>query len=111
MPKLNSQAFEISLDDEGYLLMLDRWSESAAVELASRENIKLTEAHWEIIWLIRRFYQHYQMAPASRALINYVRKELGSDKGRSVYVMRLFGGSAAKTVAKIAGLPRPHNCI
>lgn len=111
MPELNSQAFDISLDDEGYLLTLDRWNESVAVELASRENIKLTEAHWEIIWLIRRFYQRYQMAPASRALISYVRKELGSDKARSVYVMHLFGGSATKTVAKIAGLPKPHNCI
>ena len=111
MSKLNSQAFDILLDDEGYLLTLDRWNESVAVELASRENIKLTEAHWEIIWLIRKFYQRYQIAPASRALINYVRKELGSDKGRSVYLMRLFGGSAAKTVAKIAGLPKPDNCI
>ena len=111
MSKLNSLAFDISLDDEGYLLTLDRWNESFAVELASRENIKLTEAHWEIIRLIRKFYQRYQIAPASRALINYVRKELGSDKGRSVYVMRLFGGSAAKTVAKIAGLPKPDNCI
>ena len=111
MSKLHSQAFDISLDDEGYLLTLDRWNESVAVELASRENIKLTEAHWEIIRLIRKFYQCYQIAPASRALINYVSKELGSDKGRSVYVMRLFGGSAAKTVAKIAGLPKPDNCI
>ena len=111
MPKLNLQAFEISFDDEGYLLTLDRWNESVAVELASRENIKLTEAHWEIIRLIRKFHQRYQMAPASRALISYVRKELGSDKGRSVYVMRLFGGSSAKTVAKIAGLPKPDNCI
>ncbi|MEC7582073.1 MAG: TusE/DsrC/DsvC family sulfur relay protein [Pseudomonadota bacterium] len=111
MSKLNSQAFDILLDDEGYLLTLDRWNESVAVELASRENIELTEAHWEIIRLIRKFYQRFQIAPASRALISYVRKELGSDKGRSVYVMRLFGGSAAKTVAKIAGLPKPDNCI
>ena len=112
MPKFNCQAFDNSLDEEGYLLSLDRWDESVAVELACRENIKLTEAHWEIIWLIsRNFYQRYQMAPASRALISYVKKELGSEKGRSVYVMRLFGGSAAKTVAKIAGLPKPDNCI
>ena len=111
MPEPNSQAFDDSLDDEGYLLTLDCWNESVAAKLASREKIKLTEAHWEIIRLIRKFYQRYQMSPASRALISYVRKELGSDKGRSVYVMRLFGGSAAKTVAKIAGLPKPDNCI
>jgi len=111
MSKFNYQAFDDFLDEEGYLLSLDRWDESVAVELACRENIKLTEAHWEIIRLIRKFYHGYQMAPASRALISYVKKELGSDKGRSVYVMRLFGGSPAKTVAKIAGLPKPDNCI
>jgi tRNA 2-thiouridine synthesizing protein E len=51
------------------------------------------------------------MSPASRALINYMKKELGAEKGRSVYVMKLFGGSAATTAAKIAGLPKPDNCI
>ena len=111
MSEFNSQAFDDYLDDEGYLHILDRWDESVAVELACRENIKLTEAHWEIIRLIRKFYHRYQMTPASRALMSYVRKELGLDKGRSVYMMRLFGGSAAKTVAKIAGLPKPDNCI
>jgi tRNA 2-thiouridine synthesizing protein E len=51
------------------------------------------------------------MSPASRALISHMKKELGAEKGRSVYVMKLFGGSAAKTAAKIAGLPKPDNCI
>ena len=38
MSKFNSQAFDDSLDEEGYLLILDRWDESVAVELACREN-------------------------------------------------------------------------
>ena len=111
MTELNSQSLDDSLDDEGYLLELECWDESAALELASREGIRLTEGHWEIIRLLRRFYRRYQMTPASRALTSYVRKELGAHKGRSIYVMRLFGGSAAKTAAKIAGLPKPDNCI
>lgn len=80
MSKFNYQAFDDFLDEEGYLLSLDRWDESVAVELACRENIKLTEAHWEIIRLIRKFYQRYQMAPASRALISYVKKSLAQIK-------------------------------
>ena len=111
MTELNSKSLDDSLDDEGYLLELECWDELAAFELASREGIKLTEGHWEIIRLVRKFYRRYQMTPASRALTNYVRKELGAHKGRSIYVMRLFGGSAAKTAAKIAGLPKPDNCI
>ena len=111
MTKFTSKSLDDLLDDEGYLLELKFWDESAAVELASRESIRLTDGHWEIIRLLRKFYRRYQMAPASKALINYVKKELGADKGRSIYVMRLFGGSAAKTAAKIAGLPKPDNCI
>lgn len=111
MQKLNSTTFNELVDEEGYLLKLGCWDESVALELASRESIKLTKDHWEIIRLLRRFYRYYQMAPASKALIRYVGKELGADKGRSIYVMRLFGGSAAKTAAKIAGLPKPDNCI
>ena len=102
---------EVKFDKEGYLENLDHWSEAVAAELAAAEHINLTPSHWEIITLLRKFYRRYQMSPATRALISYIKKELGADKGRSVYVMKLFGGSAAKTAAKIAGLPKPDNCI
>ena len=98
-------------DKEGYLRNLDDWSETVATEIAAADAIHLTPAHWEVIMLLRKFYRRYQMSPASRALISFSKKELGPDQGRSVYVMRLFGGSAAKTAAKIAGLPKPDNCI
>lgn len=101
----------INVDKEGYLRNLDDWTESVAQNLADAEGISLTPAHWEIINLLRKFHRRYQMSPASRALISYIKKELGVEKGRSVYVMKLFGGSAAKTAAKIAGLPKPDNCI
>lgn len=101
----------INVDKEGYLRNLGDWTESAAQILAAVEGISLTPAHWEVINLLRKFHRRYQMSPASRALINYMKKELGAEKGRSVYAMKLFGGSAAKTAAKIAGLPKPDNCI
>lgn len=101
----------IKLDKEGYLRNLDDWAEPVAKDLATAEGISLTPAHWEVIKLLRKFHRRYQMSPASRALISYMKKELGAEKGRSVYIMKLFGGSAAKTAAKIAGLPKPDNCI
>jgi tRNA 2-thiouridine synthesizing protein E len=60
---------------------------------------------------LRAFYQRHQLSPATRALVNLVKRELGPDKGRSVYLMKLFGGSPAKTASKIAGLPKPLNCL
>ena len=101
----------IAIDDEGYLLNLQDWNEQVAEAIARQENIKLLTAHWEVIHLLRQFYQRHQMSPATRALINLVKRDLGKDKGRSVYLMRLFRGSPAKTANKIAGLPKPDNCI
>ena len=38
-------------------------------------------------------------------------KEHDAEKGQSRYLMGLFGGSPAKLSAKIAGLPKPENCL
>ena len=100
-----------ALDKEGYLQELGEWDEDVATILAQKENINLSTAHWEIIKLLRSFYRRHQLSPATRALINLVKRELGPDKGKSVYLMKLFRGSPAKTASKIAGLPKPDNCI
>ena len=101
----------IARDAEGYLKNLGDWSETVAEEIALDNGINLSSDHWEIIRLLRRYHQRYQAAPASRALISYVKSELGPDKARSSYLMRLFGGSAARSAARIAGLPKPENCL
>jgi tRNA 2-thiouridine synthesizing protein E len=46
-----------------------------------------------------------------RPLVKQVREQLGEDKANSIYLMQLFPGSPAKLLAKIAGLPRPTNCL
>tara|TARA_B100001250_G_scaffold171394_1_gene147595 strand:- start:171 stop:485 length:315 start_codon:yes stop_codon:yes gene_type:complete len=101
----------LDLDKDGYLNNLSDWDEDAALQIAKREEIKLTHAHWEIIKLLRKFYKRQQVSPATRALINLIKRELGPQKGRSVYLMKLFRGTPAKTVSKISGLPKPDNCI
>ena len=100
-----------AVDKEGYLRELNDWNEEVATYLAHQEEIKLGPSHWEIIKLLRSFYRRHQMSPATRALINLVKRELVPEKRSSVYLMKLFRGSPAKTASKIAGLPKPDNCI
>ena len=102
---------EIALDKEGYLIELADWDEDVASNLAAKEQITLGPAHWEVINLLRIFYNRHQMSPANRALVNLVKRDLGADKGKSVYLMKLFRGSPAKTASKISGLPKPENCL
>ncbi len=102
---------KIALDRDGYLLDLQDWNQQVATQLALQEEIRLGPSHWEVLNLLRRFYRRHQLSPATRALVQLVRRELGKDKGRSVYLMKLFRGSPAKTASKIAGLPKPDNCL
>lgn len=87
------------------------WSEAVAVELARREGIELSASHWEILILLRNYYQQFDSSPAMRALVKFTRLNLGEDKGKSIYLLKLFPGSPAKYGSKIAGLPKPANCL
>ena len=46
-----------------------------------------------------------------RPLVKYVGQQLGKDKGTSMYLLGLFPGSPAKLGSKLAGLPKPDNCL
>ncbi len=98
-------------DAEGYLRDHGAWTEALADEIAARDGITLTPAHCEILHAIRRFYAQYELSPATRPLMKFLAQELGPDKATSIYVMQLFPGTPAKTIARIAGLPKPANCI
>ncbi len=98
-------------DKEGYLNCLDEWSTEVAALLAEREDISLGDEHWQLIHLIRKFYERFEVSPAMRVLVKQVREEFGVEKGNSIYLLKLFPGSPAKLLAKIAGLPRPTNCL
>lgn len=102
---------DIALDNDGYLLDLADWSPQVASALAAREALELTAEHWEILELLREFHAQFELSPATRPLIKYAALKLGADKGNSLHLNRLFKGTPAKLAAKLAGLPKPTNCI
>lgn len=106
-----NQHKDVEYDKEGFLKHLDQWDEHIAQHIARQEGIDLTEQHWEIIHLLRNFYKEYELSPAMRPLVKYVKQQLGDDKGKSIYLLKLFPGSPAKLASKIAGLPKPDNCL
>ena len=100
-----------AFDKEGFLRELSDWNPEVAEQIAAAENLALTPAHWEIIELLRSYYQEFDSSPAMRPLVKYCGLKLGADKGKSIYLMSLFPGSPAKLGSKIAGLPKPDNCL
>lgn len=101
----------VALDKDGYLEDLHEWSNEVAEALALKEDIALTPEHWEILKLLRAFYVEFQLSPATRPLVKYTALKLGADKGNSLHLNRLFNGTPAKLAAKLAGLPKPTNCL
>jgi tRNA 2-thiouridine synthesizing protein E len=101
----------LELDKDGYLVDLNAWSVEVANALASAEALELTDEHWEILELLRSFYQEFELSPATRPLIKYTALKLGPEKGNSLHLNRLFNGTPAKLAAKLAGLPKPTNCL
>ncbi len=101
----------IALDKDGYLVELSDWSPAVAEALATQEKMPLSAEHWEILQLLRAFYSEFQLSPATRPLIKYVALKLGPEKGNSLNLNRLFKGTPAKLAAKLAGLPKPTNCL
>lgn len=101
----------IATDKQGYLLDFTEWNEDIAVLLANRDNVELSEPHWEVIRFVREFYLTYNTSPAIRALTKAMKAEFGEEKASSRYLYRLFKEGPAKQATKYAGLPKPARCI
>lgn len=109
MIEFNGKQFET--DKHHYLKNLSDWDEALAEHIAELENITMTEAHWEVVYFVRNFYKEYKTSPAIRMLVKAMAKQLGEDKGNSIYLYRLFPKGPAKQATRIAGLPKPAKCI
>ena len=111
MKHLNVEGRSIALDKDGFLKDLEDWSLPVAYALSAEEGLDLSPDHVEILYALRDFYAEFQLSPATRPLIKYTALKLGPDKGNSMHLNRLFNGTPAKLAAKLAGLPKPTNCI
>ncbi|HEX5361833.1 MAG TPA: TusE/DsrC/DsvC family sulfur relay protein [Fluviicoccus sp.] len=103
---------DLAVDEDGHLLNPESWTPEMAATLAAASGLSLDERHWEILQAARDFYTRFQRSPATRPLLKYLAQTLGPEKATSIYVMQLFGGGTqARTIARLAGLPKPPNCL
>lgn len=108
----NSMTFDdLELDKNGYLATPSLWNEQIAMLFAEDEALELTDDHWQVIHYVRNFYTEFNKSPSIRPLVKYLEKQLGAEKGNSIYLMLLFPGGPAKQATRIAGLPKPARCI
>ena len=101
----------LETSDDGFLRDVGSWDERIARELARLEGLELGDAHWEILFFIRDYYQSYKHLPNARMFVSAVKKTFGEDKGNSRYLQKLFPQGPLKYACKIAGLPKPPTCL
>jgi tRNA 2-thiouridine synthesizing protein E len=105
MPTATFAAIDVDLDDEGFFVHPEQWTEEMVPDLARREGIDdLTDPHWTVIRFMRSEYFAKGTGPTVRVL--------GKTSGVTVKELyQLFPKGPAKVAAKIAGIPKPRGCI
>lgn len=101
----------IPTDEEGYLLNPKDYSPELRDFMAANMGLELSEDHLIIIEMVRTYYQQFDTTPPMRGLIKLLQKEGYEHLASSVKLARLFPDGAAKSAAKLAGLPKPAKCI
>jgi len=95
-----------AVDDEGYLIEPATWSEDVAKAFARREDIELSEDHWDAIRFMREYYAEHQVAPDVRHVMKHLAKRPGGDSRNKIF--ELFPYGYVKQACKIAGMKRPR---
>ncbi len=100
------------LDEDGHLCDHTQWTAEIAQQLANTLEITLTEEHQQILTVVRDFFIKFQHPPATRPLIKYLQQQLPTYDISNQKLQQLFNtGLVARHVNRIAGLPKPPNCL
>jgi len=100
--------FRIEFTANGRLLHMEDWTEEVAILIARNDGLTLTQAHWEVLRVMRDYYQRYNITPIKKLLKKALAENLGADKATDEYLDRLFPNDVTTQGSKIAGLPEPH---
>lgn len=95
----------VMTDVEGYLRNLSDWSEDFARAQAKAEDLLLTDAHWQVIYFLRAYYEEHRVQAQVRAMIWHFEKIWGPELGNNHHLHTLFPiGGPQKQGNRLAGL-------
>lgn len=101
---LNEHAME--QDPEGYLRELPSWSVETARQLATEEQIDMSDEHWDVVWFLRERFLREGQARSGRHVVEALDQRYGGKGGRR-YLYTLFPHGPVAQASRIAGLPLP----
>ncbi len=101
---MTTAAVNVPLDNEGFLVNRDDWSEEVAVELARADDFEMTEQVMEFILKARAMYDEDGVVPPIRI---FAKKQKVTTKD----LYDIFKKGPMKLICKWGGLPKPTGCV
>ena len=109
---LTTNAVNIELDQDGHLRDHTIWTPTIAQQLADTLDVELEPEHLQVLQQVRAFFDKFNHAPATRPLIKWLQKTLPDHDISNQKLQQLFKtGLVARHVNRLAGLPKPPNCL
>lgn len=94
----------VAFTAEGHLVDSTQWTPELGKTIAESQNIALTDAHLRVIEAARGDFASTGVSPNIRRLT-----QIASVTTKDLYA--LFPKAPGRTIAKIAGLPKPAGCL
>jgi tRNA 2-thiouridine synthesizing protein E len=94
----------VAFTAEGHLVDSSQWTEGLARTLAEAQRVALSEVHWKVLAAARKDFLDTGVAPNIRRLT-----QVCAVTTKDLYT--LFPRAPGRTIAKIAGLPKPAGCL
>lgn len=101
----------LQLDQDGHLQDYTQWNEQVAHQLALSLEIELSQWHFHILLTLRQFYSEYGHSPSTRPLIKYLQKNISADINNTLLQQKFNTGLVARHLSRLAGIPKPANCL
>jgi len=112
LTSINVALDDVALDQDGHLCDHTIWTPVIAQQLANTLDIVLDTQRLAVLQQVRAFFVKFNHAPATRPLIKWLQQTLPDDDISNQKLQQLFNtGLVARHVNRLAGLPKPPNCL
>lgn len=88
---------------------LPHWDETIASQLASSDELVLEQAHYEVLYYLRRCYERFGIIRCARSLTQALETRFAILGGKN-YLYTLFPNGPIDQGCRLAGLPIPGDC-
>lgn len=106
MQNLVVNGTDFPLADNGSLQNVADWNPDIARALANKDGLTLYDAHFEVLNIMRDYYDQFHIAPIRKLLKKDIGEMLSELKANDDYLISLFPQGVMHQGLRLAGLPR-----